>query len=78
MCPTQKQGSGERRVRGRGILAFDLIKCTLRANPSPALKVSAGSCLQLCQTKCARKCQLSLCAVTRELPKDIKKLAQAR
>lgn len=43
---------------------FHLLKRTLRANPFTLLKISAGSCLQLCQTKCAAKCQLSLCAVT--------------
>lgn len=43
---------------------FDLLKCTLRANTYTLMKVSAGFCLQLCQTKYARKCQLSFCAVT--------------
>lgn len=43
---------------------FDLLKHTLRANTYTLMKVSAGFCLQLCQTKYARKCQLSFCAVT--------------
>lgn len=43
---------------------FDLLKRTLRANTYTLMKVSAGFCLQLCQTKYARKCQLSFCAVT--------------
>lgn len=60
---TSRGGDG-RGEKGGGWKAFDLLKRTLRANPSTSLKVSAGSCLQLCQTKCAAKCQPSLCAVT--------------
>lgn len=56
--------NASRGVAGGEKKPFHLLKRTLRANPSTLLKVSAGSCLQLCQTKCAAKCQLSLCAVT--------------
>lgn len=60
VLPAPNQSSG---VAGGG-KPSDPPKRTFRANRSPFRKVSAGSCLQLCQTKCAAKCQLSLCAVT--------------